>query len=164
MKPIATCLILLTLASGCSDSASNTTTENKGTSADTTQAPKISETPIPADIDKQFNKIMDEFEHKISNGFWTDFTSTTRRGGKGTTEKTFDQNAYEKFMAQKGFELIPNTDMGYKGTVKSVNVSILNKSVSGEKGGWIQQWTIEVETTTEAGTFKKKREFSSSPS
>ena len=146
MRLMLSCLFVIFLASGCSDDASDATSENTATSQ--TPAPPSNPAPIPADIDRKFNKIMDDFEKKISNDFWL----------KGEYETTFYMNKYDAYMKKKGFAAIPNTN-DYKGNIDDVEVTVIHKTVSGEKGGWLQQFTIEVQTTTEQGTFKKERKF-----
>jgi hypothetical protein len=106
---------------------------------------------------------MDAYQDKISNKFWSEFTAKTRRGGEGTTEMTFDATGFEKFMTAKGFSKIPNTMMDYQGTVDGINVTITEKTSSGERGGWIHNWTIAVESKTETNTFVDQRTFSLDP-
>jgi hypothetical protein len=159
MKKVTFPALIFTLLMSCG-SEETANSQNPGSAAKEEQAAKVVETPIPPDIEKKFLKIMDDFEKKIKKDFWTDFTSTTRRGGEGTTETTFDATAFADYMKKKGFSLVPNTMMDYTGTEDGINVLLTEKTVSGERGGWIQQWTIKVETTTGAGSFKKQREFS----
>jgi hypothetical protein len=124
---------------------------------------KVADTPIPSDLDKKFTEIMDKYEKKISHDFFSDFTSTTRRGGEGTTETTFDATAFDNFMKRKGFTPVPNVSMGYTGTEDGVEINFSEKTVSGEKGGWIHQWTIKVQGSAEGRTFNKQRNFSIVP-
>lgn len=157
---LAAFIAIVMLSCGSGDS---TGSENKDTTTAPTPAASTAEAPVPADIEAKFVKIMDEYQHKISHDFWSEFQSTTRRGEDGTTETTFDATAFENFMTKKGFVKVPATSMDYKGTVNDVDVSISEKTTSGEKGGWIHNWTIEVQASSDAGTFKKQREFSLQP-
>ena len=156
--PVLIAIVLMSCGSG--EDAGN---KSEDIAPDQNQPVKPAEVPVPADVDKKFTKIINEYQQKISNDFWSDFQSTTRRGGKGTTEVTFDATAFDKYMKKKGFSLIPNKMMDYTGTVDGIDVSIAEKTVSGEKGGWIHQWTIKVESSTDAGIFNKQHEFAAAP-
>lgn len=150
MRLMLSCLFVLFFAAGCSDETSpGATAENTETSP--VQVPDTNSISIPADIDRKFNKIMDDFEKKISNNFWS----------KGEYETTFDMNKYESFMKKKGFAEIPNT-WNYKGNVDNVEVIILHNTDNGEHGGWIQKFTIQAQTSSDEGTFKKERKFGTS--
>jgi hypothetical protein len=147
MRLLLTCLLILFFAAGCSDDTSpDATSEN--TEASQAQAPQTNSVPVPADIDKKFNKIMDEYEKKISNNFWS----------KEEYQTTFHMNKYDNFMKKKGFTEIPNT-YNYKGNIDNVEVIIEHTTVTGDRGGWIQKFTIKTQTTSEQGTFKKERTF-----
>lgn len=54
--------------------------------------------------------------------------------------------------------------MNYKGNVGNIDVSILNRTVTAEKGGWIHQWTIDLQLDSDSDTFKKQRKFECNPS
>ncbi len=153
-------IVIVLMSCGSGENADN---KNQDTVSDQSQPVKPAEVPPPADIDKKFTKIINEYQKKIANDFWSDFQSTTRRGGKGTTEVTFDATALDKYMKKKGFSLIPNTMMDYTGTVDDIEVVITEKTISGEKGGWIHQWTIKVQSSTDAGIFNRQHEFSAAP-
>lgn len=50
--------------------------------------------------------------------------------------------------------------LNYSGKVDEVNVTITEKTTSGEHGGWIHNWTIDLQITTPEGTFTKQHQFS----
>ena len=98
-------------------------------------------TSTPSDVTQKFNSLIGEFEQKISNDFWTD--------------DNFDMDAYAGYMKQKGLNKIPNSLMDYSGVVNDVTVTVLHKTASGEKGGWVQQFTVMVQDSI----FAKQKEF-----
>lgn len=65
-------------------------------------------------------------------------------------------DAYSAYVQQKGLTKIPNSLMDYSGAINGMAVAIAHKTTSGDKGGWVQQFTIQV---TQDG-FSRKKEFS----
>jgi hypothetical protein len=157
MKNQYTYLLIALVIASCGDEPKTAETSNQTTPAVEVAQPRST----PADLEKQFDKIIGEYQERISNGFWGEFTSTTRRGGQGTTEKTFDATEFEKFMLKKGFEKVLNAMMDYMGKINDIEVSVINRgATSGEHGGWIQNWTIRTKAVTADGTFEKSKDFS----
>lgn len=167
MKTFACYVSLALLMVACDEPAATTTKEQ----SDSAAAAKVA-APAPLDSAQAAAKaaakavafekmeaIGKEYEKVISTKFWSDFTNTTRRGGKGTTEVVFDSDAYGAYLKKKGFEPIPTGMMDYKGKIDNIEVSIINQAISGEHGGWVQKFTMNMQDSSAIGVFKKKHSF-----
>lgn len=102
---IALSILVISVLLSCGSSDSNN--NNQDTTAQQTPSATVAATPLPADIEKKFGKIINEYQKKISTGFSGTFQADTRHGGKGPEEAVFDADKFDAYMIKKGFSKIP---------------------------------------------------------
>ncbi|WP_149699439.1 hypothetical protein [Chitinophaga sp. CF418] len=114
---------------------------------------------IPSEIDKKFEKIMDEYQGKISNNFWSDRYAKGRHLGGHPQEIIFNLDTFDAFMAKERFSKVPNTTMDYIGIVDDIIVTLTENTTFKEHRSGLYTWTIETEAITSEGSFAKQRRF-----
>lgn len=138
--------------------------DNNTQQADKQETPAAAvEDTIPSEIDKKFEKIMDEYQGRISNNFWSDRHAKGRHLGGQPKEIIFDLDTFDAFMNKRRFSKVPNTTMDYAGIVDDIIVTITENTTFKDHRDGLYTWTIETETITSEGAFARQRKFTIEP-